>query len=269
VSTVRTSSLHGSTRYQVQGPAAALAEQRAASAAARDEMASHRDQLDQHRRRAVHTVTPRGPGWCDSTRRDLYLVPPPTDETFWRTIQYRVEPADGGAVRVLQSRSTRGEMEFVVDDTRLARIVDWTKLPDLLFFNVALYFALHPEINSIWCETVDSSEYSASHADTDPTIIGTISAASSPSSDYVRADHRQRGEGTHAAPANRSVVDSDDADQSIRSMDDGPNYALVIHRWQLNAAAARDLMEHQKSFFVARNIALPPAADFVGTLHGR
>lgn len=165
--------------------------------------------------------------------------------------------ADGGCIRILYSRNTRGTVIFGIQADGLARVTEWSLLDDLRDWNPVDYFILHPLVNEVWVETEESDDYSASHADTDATGLHTsgYDAASSSSSSSSGGTRSTRSVGISLG--------------SVASADDAPNFALVLRRSELNYDVAHNCRRLQQAFYTDHHIPLPPASAFLHTLHGR
>lgn len=180
--------------------------------------------------------------WQDPGRPDAYYLPPAA-HPIWSHIRQVVPKSQGGIIRILKSKSTPGYCVYLVDPTGVARVTDWTYLPDLLLWNFVKYFAVHPLVNEVWCETVDTDDYANS------------SAASDPSGLYTVGSNSQRS----------SRSSSSDASDSSES----PNYAIVIRRSELSYQSSIFIASLQRDFFRDHHIGVAAVGDFVSTLHGR
>ena len=156
---------------------------------------------------------------------------------MWRDV-VRVLPVEVQRVRVLRSRSTRGEVQTFIDHVGVARAVDWSFLPDLLYLDPLRYFLTHPQYMEIWIELDDVSTYSTSHA---TGSVGEVVSAAGPSSTVSSSS------GTETA-ANIALV--------LRRSEFTHTYALLCRQLQFDA-------------FRAWHVDLPPTACFLATLHGR
>lgn len=182
--------------------------------------------------------------WTRPDRDQLYYLPS-VHSSIYAHARRIVRPNEGGRVRVLQSRSTPGYCVYMCDDTGVARVTDWTYLPDLLMWNPLDYFVTHPHINEVWCETLDTDELSNSDGGSDPSAICTASAASF---------HSSRSSSSNGNAA---------SDEEL------PNYAIVIRRSELSYQTLIVIEAIQRDFFVRHRLGIPPAVDFTSTLHGR
>lgn len=178
----------------------------------------------------------------------LYPLPHALNHDEWARVQEERATNDGGRERILQSRSTPGYLMYLVDHTGLARVADWTYLPDLLMLNPIAYFLHHPHINAIWCDTTDTTDQTNSSAGSDPTGVHTIG--------FVDDDRSQR-DGL-ASIAGASAASNDEV-----------NYALVVRRRELTPLVAQLFHDMQRDFFVRNDLPIPPTREFVDTLHGR
>lgn len=176
----------------------------------------------------------------DPHRRQLYHIPSESADHVWSRVRLVRPERDGGRVRVLESRNTSGVLTYTVMDNGLAVVSDWTYLPDLLFFNPVQYFLDHPHINEIWCDTTDTEELVPSEARSDPVAVRTV----------IGTD---RSSGTSRSGSGREL----------------PNYALVLCRHELTFAKAVFIRSAQANFFRSHNLPLPPARDFLNTIHDR
>lgn len=184
--------------------------------------------------------------WSNPHRGRLYPIPP-DDDPIWITINHVWTAAQGRRVRILRSANTPGTIVSMVDQIGIARVTDWTYLPDLLFFNPLEYFVAHANIESVWVENIDTDEQQESDAETDPTGLHTVGSGSVAGA-----------QSSHAS--NRSAR----SDQSVQQ-----DYALVVRRGELNHASALLIHNQQMSFFLSHNLGLPPHYEFADTLHNR
>lgn len=240
---------------------------RRAAPSAADAAARRRDAVNRQDYRGLFVDNPGY--WDNSERHEAYPIPPIGDP-LWATLRAVRPRALGGCVRVLQSANTQGYITYTVDDTGLARVTDWTYVPDLLLWNPIEYFLRHPHINEVWCETTDTTDYTASSAATDPTGIHTVGSRSSRSVSTADANasvgaassHSASSRSLHSASGSSDAADADDAD-------DPPNYALVIKRSEMSYALMVFLRDQQYHFFDSHRMPLPPLRDFSANLHGR
>jgi hypothetical protein len=179
----------------------------------------------------------------DPHRRELYLIPPRGSAVY--LAQQQPSPPDIRRVRLLRSRSTQGLIICAARINGVDLLTDWGSIPDLLFLDVLRYFVDHPEINAIWIENVDSSEYSASHASSDFASIGTDQPA-------------------------HPVVATDARTASSATASDAPTrYARVVSRADLTYEYVAAIRTYQHRFFLDRGVCPPTAVEFLATLHGR
>ena len=203
--------------------------------------------LDRTRSAITHrTTADRSKDGGDDFRRPLPAVPtlaahlysiPPHSDPVWRDV-VRALPNELQRVRILRSRSTRGEIATFLDHVGVLRAIDWSLLPDLLYLDPLRYLQSHPQYVEVWIELDDISLYSASH--------GTGSA----------------GEVVSAAGSSSTVSSSNGTETTA-------NLALVLRRSEFTHEFALLLRQLQFDAFHAWNVELPPSASFLDTLHGR
>lgn len=204
--------------------------------------------------------------WRDPGRPRLWPIPLHDEPQVWRKLRTECSREDGCTVRILRSHSTPGYIIFTVCGDGLARLTTWHYLPDLLMFNPVAFFLEHPKCNSIYIETIDSDRTDESSAATDVSGLETVgyneSASTTTSNNNevrIPTGTTQEGnEGRNVAPSSSS---SDDG-QSI-------DYALVLHRRECDILALEGIQDNQRSFFTLNRLVIPPASDFLSTLHGR
>ena len=185
--------------------------------------------------------------WSDGNRYTLYPIPGSHHHDVWTAIR-RIEHDDQlRQTRILYSRNTHGYIVYDVLPDGTAVVTNWTLLPDLLMLDPISYFLAHPRVNSIYCETTDTDEYSVSTGDNDDSSLHTIGIDASSST---------------IASDDRSTAGSSDA-SSIS------NFALVISRDELTYEVATLIRDRQHEFFYHNNLSLPPVHQFTSTLHGR
>lgn len=190
--------------------------------------------------------------WNDPTRYYLYPIPDDNEYAVWNELNRECSRDSGGCIRVLKASSTPGYAIYSVDRTGLARVVDWTYLVDLLYLDPVGYFLEHPRVNSIYIETDDLDGTGDSSAGTDPSRMYTVGHDSQSAASRGSSSRRTA-----------SIAESQASGNAV------PNYALVVHRSELDSLTLRCIHNQQIAFFTTHNIALPPARDFVATLHGR
>lgn len=151
-------------------------------------------------------------------------------------------PVADRRIRILQSENTPGYVTWMDGDDGITRLCHWTTVPDLLLFNPFQYFITHPEIESIWIQTLDTDAYTASSARSNPAAIVTASARS------------QR---------------SNQSNGSAGSGGENPGYALVIRRSECTLPQLWLHRELQHLYFIDAGIVIPDADMFSSNLHGR
>lgn len=180
-------------------------------------------------------------------RPELYHIPPRNDP-MWAVINHEISHDQFGKVRVLRSENVQGILVVLYDARGLARIADWTYVPQFLFFNPIEYFLHHPNIREVWIRTDDTSAYTNSSSGSDPGGVRTVSVASSTNS--VRSNSR-------SGNANRSYAMPES------------NIALLCKRSELTYDSATIIHDHQAAFFTSHHIPLPSPHEFLHTLNGR
>lgn len=188
----------------------------------------------------------------DPHRFELYRIADP-DDPIWLEFQ-RPIPADRRCVRILSSRGTPGIAISSIDDFGYPRIINWHMLPDLLYLDVARFFATHPDVNAIYLEDKDESTYAASTTTSDDLDVSSFYGSE------IRSE-RTRSVASASTVGDATSVSSDSAVAA--------RLLLVLRRCELSHAVATWLRDYQASFFTYHRLGLPDADRFRSTLHGR
>lgn len=179
-------------------------------------------------------------------REHLYYVPP-DDDPVWAAIQQ--VPHGRRSVRVLYSHNTSGTVEYMYNEEGIARVQDWSRLPDLQYWKPLQYFQSHPRTMAVWVEIHDTTRYEVSEANTDPSDVQTASSRGS--------------------IATSSIQTGDASSRSDASSQGPHNYALVMRRSECTALACALLRKEQEDYYRNTYSDYPDEREFRATLHNR